>query len=102
MIEIFKNKPPKNDYFPLKRYQNVEFKEKFSIETLEKFFGQFPEEKRGRKNFKKKEIQNVRALIYERIFQKGFKIKADCIGSIKEVVDKELIIIKVSFFIKNG
>ena len=80
----------------------VEFKEKFSIETLEKFFGQFPEEKRGRKNFKKKEIQNVRALIYERIFQKGFKIKADCIGSIKEVVDKELIIIKVSFFIKNG
>lgn len=86
----------------MKKYRDVVFKQKYSIDLLESFLNEFPEEKRGRKNFKKKEIQNVRALIYERIFQKGFKIKADCIGSIKEVVDKELIIIKVSFFIKNG
>ena len=41
-------------------------------------------------------------LIYEKIFQKGLKIKADCVGSIKEKVDKELIIITVTYFKKNG
>ena len=102
MIQIFKNKPPKDDYFPMKRYQNVEFKHKFSIELLDSFFEKFPEEKRGRKKFKKKEIQNVKVLIYDKIFQKAHKIKAECIGSIKEIVDKELITIKVSFFKKNG
>ena len=86
----------------MKRYQNVEFKQKFSIKLLESFFEKFPEEKRGRKKFKEKEIQNLKALIYERIFQKGFKIKADCVGSIKEVVDNKLVKIKVSFFKKNG
>ncbi len=86
----------------MKRFQNVEFKKRYSIEVLERFFREFPEEKRGRKKFKEKEIQNVKHLIYEEIFQKGMKIKADCIGSIKEKVDKELIIIKVSFFKKNG
>ncbi len=86
----------------MKRYQDVEFKQKFSIKLLDSFFEKFPEEKRGRKKFKKKEIQNVKALIYEKIFQKALKIKAECIGSIKEIVDKELITIKVSFFKKNG
>ena len=86
----------------MKRFQNVEFKKRYSIEVLERFFREFPEEKRGRKKFKEKEIQNVKHLIYEEIFQKGMKIKADCVGSIKEKVDKELIIIKVSFFKKNG
>tara|TARA_Y100001935_G_scaffold250008_1_gene249453 strand:+ start:659 stop:967 length:309 start_codon:yes stop_codon:yes gene_type:complete len=102
LIEIFKNKPPKKYYILMKRFQNVEFKKRYSIEVLERFFREFPEEKRGRKKFKEKEIQNVKHLIYEEIFQKGMKIKADCIGSIKEKVDKELIIIKVSFFKKNG
>ena len=86
----------------MKRYQNVEFKSKFSIELLNKFFKEFPEEKRGRRKFRDKEIQNVKHLLYEKIFQKGISIKADCIGLIKEKVDKELITIKVSFFKKNG
>ena len=86
----------------MKRYQNVEFKKKYSIELLRQFFKEFPEEKRGRKKFKDKEIQNAIHLIYEDIFQKGIKIKADCIGLIKEKVDKELVIITVSFFKKNG
>ena len=86
----------------MKRYQNVEFKKKYSIELLRQFFKEFPEEKRGRKKFKDKEIQNAKHLIYENIFRKGIKIKADCIGSIKEEVDRDLITIKVSFFKKNG
>ena len=86
----------------MKSYQSVEFKKKYSIELLEKFFKEFPEEKRGRKKFIEKEIQNIKHLIYDKIFQKGIKIKADCIGSIKEKVDKELITIKVSFYKKNG
>ena len=86
----------------MKRYQNVEFKQKYTIKLLENFFKEFPEEKRGRKKFKEKEIQNIKHLIYDKIFQKGIKINADCIGSIKEKVDKELITIKVSFYKKNG
>ena len=86
----------------MKRYQNVEFKKKYTIKLIENFFKEFPEEKRGRKKFKEKEIQNIKHLIYDKIFQKGIKINADCIGSIKEKVDKELITIKVSFYKKNG
>ena len=86
----------------MKRYQNIEFKQKYSIDLLESFFREFPEEKRGRKRFKEKEIQNVKNLLYEKIFQKGIKIDADCIASVREKVDKELIIIRVSFFKKNG
>ncbi len=86
----------------MKRYQNVEFKKKYSIKLLERFFKEFPEEKRGRKKFKEKEIQNAKYLIYENIFQKGIKIKADCIGLIREKVDRNIITIKVSFFRKNG
>ena len=102
MIEIFKSNPPKKYYKEIKKYQNVEFKKKYSIELLERFFKDFPEEKRGRRKFRDKEIQNVKHLLYEKIFQKGISIKADCIGLIKEKVDKELITIKVSFFKKNG
>ena len=86
----------------MKRYQNVDFKKKYSLKLLEQFFKEFPEEKRGRKRFKDKEIQNVIHLIYDEIFQKGIKIKADCIGLIKEKIDKELVTIKVSFYKKNG
>tara|TARA_B100000123_G_C25560022_1_gene353532 strand:+ start:84 stop:392 length:309 start_codon:yes stop_codon:yes gene_type:complete len=102
LIEIYKNKPPKNIYVPMRSYQNIEFKQKYSIKLLEKFFKEFPEEKRGRKKFKQKEIQNVRHLLYERVFQKATKINASCIGLIREKVDKELVIIKVSFFKING
>tara|TARA_B100000963_G_C22384083_1_gene561421 strand:+ start:294 stop:602 length:309 start_codon:yes stop_codon:yes gene_type:complete len=102
LIEIFKNKPPKNKYSLMKRYQNVEFKKKYSTKLLETFFKEYPEEKRGRKKFREKEIQNVTHLIYENIFQRATKIKADCIGSINEKVDKASITIKVSFFRKNG
>ena len=86
----------------MKRYENIEFKQKYSINLIEEFFKKFPEERRGRKKFREKEIQNTKILIYEKIFQKGLKIKADCVGSIKEKVDKELIIITVTYFKKNG
>ena len=101
MIDIFKNNPPKRDYKLLKRYQNITFIKKYSLNIVYDFFKEYPEEKRGRKNFKKKEVQNVKALIYEEIFQKAIAIKADCIGSIKENVSKEKIMITVSFFRKN-
>jgi len=101
LIDIFKNKPPKRDYKQLKRYQNKTFIRRFSLNLVYDFFKEYPEEKRGRKNFKNKEVQNVRALIYEEIFQKAIAIKADCIGSIKENVSKEKIMITVSFFRKN-
>ena len=86
----------------MQRYENIQFKQKYSIKLIEEFFKKFPEERRGRKKFKEKEIHNTKILIYEKIFQKGLKIKADCVGSIKEKVDKELIIIKVTYFKKNG
>ena len=86
----------------MKRFQNVEFKKQYSIELLDKFFIEFPEEKRGRKKFKEKEIQNIKYLIYEDIIKKGIKIKADCIGLVKEKVDNKAITIKVSFFKNNG
>ena len=86
----------------MKKYQNIEFRQKFSIKLIENYFKEYPEEKRGRKRFKQKEIQNIKHLIYEKIFQKGIRINADCIGSIKEKVEKELVTIKVSFFKKNG
>ena len=101
MIDIFKNKPPKQKYLPMKRYQNINFIREFDIDIVESFFRNYPEEKRGRKKFKEKEILNQKALIYEEIFQKAIKIKADCIGSIKENVSKEKIMITVSFFRKN-
>ena len=101
MIDIFKNNPPKRDYKLLKRYQNITFIKKYSLNIVYDFFKEYPEEKRGRKNFKNKEIQNVKALIYEDIFNKAIAIKANCIGSIKENVSKEKIMITVSFFRKN-
>ena len=86
----------------MNKYKNVVFKQKYSIDLLESFLKEFPEERRGRKKFREKEIQNVKHLLYEKIFQKGIKIKADCVGLITEKVEKENIIISVSFFKKNG
>tara|TARA_A100001011_G_C14166205_1_gene780436 strand:- start:804 stop:1112 length:309 start_codon:yes stop_codon:yes gene_type:complete len=102
LIDIYKNKPPKSVYLAIKRYENIKFKQKYSIQLVEKFFKKYPEEKRGRKNFRKKEVQNTKILIYEKILQKGLKINADCVGSIKEVVDKEFIMITVTYFKKHG
>ena len=86
----------------MQRYENIQFKQKYSIKLIEEFFKKFPEEKRGRKKFKEKEIQNTKILIYEKILQEGHKIKADCIGSIKEKVYKGIIIITVTYFKKHG
>ena len=86
----------------MKRYQNLEFRHRYTLELIEGFFKEFPEEKRGRKKFKEKEIQNVKHLLYEKILQKGMRIDADCVGLIKEKVDRENVIISVSFFKKNG
>ena len=86
----------------MKKYQNIEFKQRYTIKLIEKFFNEFPEERRGRRKFKEKEIQNIKHLINEKIFQKGKKVNADCIGSIKEKVDKDFITIRVSYFKKNG
>ena len=102
MIDIYKNKPPKSVYLSMQRYENIQFKQKYSIKLIEEFFKKFPEEKRGRKKFKEKAIQNTKILIYEKILQKGLNIKADCVGSIKEKVDRELIIITVTYFKKHG
>ncbi len=86
----------------MKRYENVAFHEIYSIKILENFFKKFPEEKQGRKNFKDKEIQNVKLLIYEKIIKKGYKIKAACIGNIKEKISPKSITITVSYFKKHG
>ena len=98
MIEIFKNTPPKSKFKPIEKYQNMIFKKNYSIEILKDFFNQFPEEKRGRKKFKEKEIQNTKLLIYDEIIQKAHKIKASCIGRIKEKTIKNLIQITVSYY----
>ena len=82
----------------MKRYEDISFQQKYSIKIITDFFQKFPEEKQGRKNFKEKEIQNVKLLIYEQIFKKGNKIKADCIGNIKEKTSPEKITITVSYF----
>ena len=84
----------------MKRYQNISFQHQYSIKIIENFFQKFPEEKQGRKNFKDKEIQNVKLLIYEKIIKKGYKIKADCVGNIKEKTLPKNIIITVSYFKK--
>jgi len=102
LIEIFKNTPPKNKFLLMQKYRNISFKQKYSIKIIEDFFRKFPEEKRGRKNFKDKEIQNVKLLIYEKIFKKGDNVEADCIGNIKEKISPNNITITVSYFKKNG
>ena len=79
-------------------YQNMVFKKSYSIKILLNFFDQFPEEKRGGKKFKEKEIQNTKLLIYEDIIKKAIKIKANCIGRIKEKTLKNLIQITVSYY----
>ena len=84
----------------MKRYKNVSFQHQYSIKIIKDFFLKFPEEKQGRKNFKDKEIQNVKLLIYEKIIKKGNKIKADCVGNIKEKTLPKNITITVSYFKK--
>ena len=84
----------------MKRYESVSFQQKYSIKIVEDFFQIFPEEKQGRKNFKDKEIQNVKLLIYEKIIKKGYRIKADCVGNIKEKTLPKNITITVSYFKK--
>ena len=59
----------------MKRYENVSFQQQYSIKIIEDFFQKFPEERQGRKNFKDKEIQNVKLLIYEKIFKRGKRLK---------------------------
>ena len=86
----------------MNRYVDISFQQKYSIKILEDFFLKFPEEKQGRKNFKDKEIQNVKLLIYEKIIKKGNKIKADCIGNIKEKTSPKIITITVSYFKRHG
>ena len=86
----------------MQKYKNISFQQKYSIKIIEDFFKKFPEEKQGRKNFKDKEIQNVKLLIYEKIIKKGDKVKADCIGNIKEKISSNNITITVSYFKKHG
>ena len=44
----------------------------------------------------------IKLLIYEKIIKKGDKIKADCIGNIKENTSPKNITITVSYFKKHG
>ena len=80
------------------KYQNMVFTKNYSMEILMNYFNQFPEEKRGRKKFKEKEIQNTKLLIYDEIIKTGHKIKANCIGRIQEKTIKNLIQITVSYY----
>ncbi len=41
-------------------------------------------------------------MIYEKILKKGDKIKADCVGNIREKTSPKNITITVSYFKKNG
>ena len=102
MIEIFKNNPPKSKFVIMKKYENVLFQQEYSTKIITDFFQEFPEEKQGRKNFKDKEIQNVKLLMYEKIIKDGNKIKADCIGNIREKTTSKNISITVSYFKKHG
>ena len=86
----------------MKKHENVLFQQKYSIKIITDFFQEFTEEKQGRKNFKDKEIQNVKLLIYEKIIKKGNKIKANCIGNIREKTSPRNISITVSYFKKHG
>ena len=86
----------------MKIYDNVQLQQKYSIKIITDFFQKFPEEKQGRKNFKDKEIQNVKLLMYDKIIKKGDKIKADCIGNIREKTTSKNISITVSYFKKHG
>ena len=86
----------------MNRYKEVSFQQNYSIKMIEDFFKKFPEETRGRRNFRDKEIQNVKLLIYEKIIKKGDRIKADCIGNIKEKTSPTNITITVSYFKKYG
>ena len=101
MIEILKKKPSKKYFKPLLRYQNIRFKKKFSIKVIEDFMKFFPEEGRGRKNFHNKEILNMKAIIYNQIINKGYKINADCIQTVSEQVVNNQILITVSYYKKN-
>ena len=47
-------------------------------------------------------IINVKILMYEKIIKKGDKIKADCIGNIREKTFPKNISITVSYFKKHG
>ena len=86
----------------MKKYENVSFQQQYSIKIIRDFFRKFPEEKQGRKNFKDKEIQNIKLLIYEKIINKCHKIKADCVGNIREKTSPKNITITVSYFKKHG
>jgi len=83
------------------KYQNISFKKKINIDTITHFFQQFPEEKRGRKNFYTKEVMNTKALLYNELLKKAKIVKANCIASIKEKIINDEVIITVSFYKKN-
>jgi hypothetical protein len=82
------------------RYQQIEFKKKINIKLIQDFFKVFPEEKRGRKNFKNKEILNGKSILYNQIIKKGLKIKADCLYTISENLTNDEITIIVSYYKK--
>lgn len=82
----------------MEKYREIVFKKNYSIQILEDFFKIFPEEKNGRKRFKQKEIQNTKLLIYDEILSFAFKIKANCIGQIKEKISENFVEIIVSYY----
>ena len=85
----------------MKKYENISFQHQYSIKLIEDFFQKFPEEKQGRKNFKDKEILNIKSILYDQIFMKAYKINADCIHTISENLKNDEITIIVSFYKKN-
>ena len=103
-MEIIKNHPSKKDYKIMPRYQNIKIIKKVSIKIVEDFFKSFPEEKRGRKNFKNKEKEIMTLIAYNELIKKGNTVKCDCIGNIKEKLISERLEVTASFYKKynNG
>ena len=99
-MEIIKNYPSKKNYKLMRRYQNVKIIKKVSIKIVEDFFKSFPEEKRGRKNFKNKEKEIMSLIAYNELIKKANKVKSDCIGNIKEKLISEKLEVTASFYKK--
>lgn len=82
----------------MKKFLNITFSRKYSLDLINLFFERFPEEKRGRKKFKDKEVQNTKLLLYEEALKKANKINAKCIGHIRESVKDKIVSITISFY----
>ena len=100
MIEIIKKHPPKKKFKLVKKYKNIKIVKKISTKIIDDFFKEFPEEKRGRKSFKSKELEIMKLIAYNDLLIKCSVANCDCIGDTKEVFKNEKLEVTASFFKK--